>query len=226
MDEVGSHGLRAPAPGMRIHHIESSMMAVNTYIVLEEAARVCAVIDPGFHNPDLFTFLDGCGCAVRYIVATHGHGDHTALIPALKERYGGEVCIHEADAGALRGAKGNRLLGFFGMAAKPMEPDRLLQGGECLPLGDLQLEILHTPGHSPGGICIKLPPYLISGDTLFFNTVGRTDFSGGSAALLRHSISVLLGAIPEDLQVLPGHGVFTTLAHEKANDPWFTRDEN
>ena len=107
-----------------------------------------------------------------------------------------------------------------------MEPDRLLQGGECLPLGDLQLEILHTPGHSPGGICIKLPPYLISGDTLFFNTVGRTDFSGGSAALLRHSISVLLGAIPEDLQVLPGHGVFTTLAHEKANNPWFTRDEN
>jgi len=204
---------------MKLHHIESSPMLVNTYILMDEAAGEAAVIDPGFHNHKLFEYLASMPCKVKYIIATHGHGDHTALMGRVKQDFGGQIVIHEADAPFLA-SKSQFSLMMGGSYVRP-EPDILLKGGERLTVGSLTLEVIHTPGHSKGGICLLCPPYLFTGDTLFHDDVGRTDFDGGSHEELRHSIAVVLGRLEGDYQVLPGHEEFSTLSYEKANNPFF-----
>ena len=222
MEQIGTHQLYQPAPGMKLHHIESSLMFVNTFILIDEASGECAVIDPGFSNAALFEYLQAEPLKVKYIIATHGHGDHVALMGSVKEQFGGDICIHAGDANVLEKAAERGIMRAMQMEfAQVAAPDIILQDGDKLQVGSLTLDILHTPGHSPGGICIKASPYLITGDTLFWNDVGRTDFQGGSPELLRHSISVVLGSLEEDLQVLPGHEGFTTLDNEKANNNWF-----
>ena len=206
---------------MKLHHISSSMMFVNTYILMDETSGEAALIDPGFLNPDLFSYLEQCPYKLKYLIATHGHGDHTALLGQVKRRFGGQVAIHEADAHFLTSDEARSMFRGSGLTFEPAAPELLLHHGDRLQVGNITLEVLHTPGHTKGGICLRADPYLFTGDTLFHDDVGRTDFSGGSAAELRHSISVVLGAIEEDLQILPGHEEFSTLSHEKANNPFF-----
>ncbi|MBQ2697474.1 MAG: MBL fold metallo-hydrolase [Clostridia bacterium] len=206
---------------MKLHHISSSMMFVNTYILMDEQAGEAAVIDPGFMNPELFTFLESCPCKVKYIIATHGHGDHVGLIGDVKKRFGGEVAIHEADAHFLTSGAAMKMFAQAGLNFENVAPDILLKHGDHLKVGSIDLEVIHTPGHTKGGICLKAAPYLFTGDTLFFNDIGRTDFEGGSMEEMRHSLQVVLASIEEDLEVLPGHEDFSTLAHEKANNPYF-----
>ncbi len=203
---------------MKMHHIESSPMLVNTYILYDDT-KEAAVIDPGFHNPKLFSFLKETGLNVKYIIATHGHGDHTSLMGKVKAEFGGDVVIHKDDAFML--SVPSRFSEVMGDQFIMTTADMLLEGGETLKVGDFEIKVLHTPGHSKGGVCFIADKYLITGDTLFWNDVGRTDFEGGSHDELRHSISVVLGAVEGDLDVLPGHEDFTTLAHEKANNPFF-----
>ncbi len=206
---------------MKLHHISSSMMFVNTYILMDETSGEAALIDPGFLNPDLFSYLEQCPYKLKYLIATHGHGDHTALLGQVKRRFGGQVAIHEADAHFLTSDEARSMFRGSGLTFEPAAPELLLHHGDRLQVGNITLEVLHTPGHTKGGICLRADPYLFTGDTLFHDDVGRTDFPGGSAAELRHSISVVLGAIEEDLQILPGHEEFSTLSHEKANNPFF-----
>ena len=206
---------------MKLHHISSSMMFVNTYILMDETSGEAALIDPGFLNPDLFSYLEQCPYKLKYLIATHGHGDHTALLGQVKRRFGGQVAIHEADAHFVTSDEARSMFRGSGLTFEPAAPELLLHHGDRLQVGNITLEVLHTPGHTKGGICLRADPYLFTGDTLFHDDVGRTDFPGGSAAELRHSISVVLGAIEEDLQILPGHEEFSTLSHEKANNPFF-----
>ena len=206
---------------MKLHHISSSMMFVNTYILMDETSGEAALIDPGFLNPDLFSYLEQCPYKLKYLIATHGHGDHTALLGQVKRRFGGQVAIHEADAHFLTSDEARSMFRGSGLTFEPAAPELLLHHGDRLQVGNITLEVLHTPGHTKGGICLRADPYLFTGDTLFHDDVGRTDVPGGSAAELRHSISVVLGAIEEDLQILPGHEEFSTLSHEKANNPFF-----
>ena len=206
---------------MKLHHISSSMMFVNTYILMDETSGEAALIDPGFLNPDLFSYLEQCPYKLKYLIATHGHGDHTALLGQVKRRFGGQVAIHEADAHFLTSDEARSMFRGSGLTFEPAAPELLLHHGDRLQVGNITLEVLHTPGHTKGGICLRADPYLFTGDTLFHDDGGRTDFPGGSAAELRHSISVVLGAIEEDLQILPGHEEFSTLSHEKANNPFF-----
>ena len=206
---------------MKLHHISSSMMFVNTYILMDETSGEAALIDPGFLNPDLFSYLEQGPYKLKYLIATHGHGDHTALLGQVKRRFGGQVAIHEADAHFLTSDEARSMFRGSGLTFEPAAPELLLHHGDRLQVGNITLEVLHTPGHTKGGICLRADPYLFTGDTLFHDDVGRTDFPGGSAAELRHSISVVLGAIEEDLQILPGHEEFSTLSHEKANNPFF-----
>jgi glyoxylase-like metal-dependent hydrolase (beta-lactamase superfamily II) len=206
---------------MKLHHISSSMMFVNTYILMDEKAGEAVLIDPGFINPELFQFLEQCPCKLKYLIATHGHGDHTGLLAEVKDRFGGLVCIHEDDAHFLTSEMAFRQFGGANLGLRPAAPDILLHHGDNLTAGDITRTVYHTPGHTPSGICLEAAPYLFTGDTLFHDDVGRTDFPGGSASQLRHSISVVLGGIEGDLQVLPGHEEFSTLAYEKANNPYF-----
>ena len=188
---------------------------------MDETSGEAALIDPGFLNPDLFSYLEQCPYKLKYLIATHGHGDHTALLGQVKRRFGGQVAIHEADAHFLTSDEARSMFRGSGLTFEPAAPELLLHHGDRLQVGNITLEVLHTPGHTKGGICLRADPYLFTGDTLFHDDVGRTDFPGGSAAELRHSISVVLGAIEEDLQILPGHEEFSTLSHEKANNPFF-----
>lgn len=220
MQHIGSHELFAPAPGTKLHHIDSSMMFVNTYILADLATNQCVVIDPGFQNPALFDLLDNSPYTVNTIVATHRHGDHVALIGEVQKKYGGQVAIHRADAAEFDGVPRR----MMGMEFTLPKPDLLLEDGDLIEVGEaVKLQVIHTPGHSPGGICLLSPPYLFTGDTLFWNTVGRTDFEGGDTTQLKYSVAVVLAALDDSLQVLPGHEGFTTLANERANNLWFDR---
>ena len=221
MQHIGSHQLLPPAPGTKLHHIDSSMMFVNTYVLADLATNECVVIDPGFQNPALFDLLENSGYKVELIIATHAHGDHTALIGPVQQQYGGRVAVHGADSSSFTGVPGR----MMGMEFTIPKPDLLLGDGDVIEVGEaVRLRVIHTPGHSPGGICLLSPPYLFTGDTLFWNTVGRTDFAGGDIEQLKHSVAVTLAALDDSLQVLPGHEGFTTLANEKANNIWFTKE--
>ena len=151
---------------MKLHHISSSMMFVNTYILMDETSGEAALIDPGFLNPDLFSYLEQCPYKLKYLIATHGHGDHTALLGQVKRRFGGQVAIHEADAHFLTSDEARSMFRGSGLTFEPAAPELLLHHGDRLQVGNITLEVLHTPGHTKGGICLRADPYLFTGDTL------------------------------------------------------------
>lgn len=200
---------------MKVETIVSGRLLNDTYLVTEEKTGDYAVIDPSENNRKLFEELQKREKGkLKYIFATHGHFDHVTDMQAVKDSFGGQTVIHSADAPML---SEGRNLGSRNRCV----PDILVSGGERMAMGDLTFEIIHTPGHTKGGICIRCGEYLFTGDTLFHDDVGRTDIAGGSEEELRHSIKVVLGAITEDLQVLPGHEEPSTLLHEKMNNPYF-----
>jgi glyoxylase-like metal-dependent hydrolase (beta-lactamase superfamily II) len=200
---------------MKVETIVSGRLLNNTYLITDEKTGEYAVIDPGENNRELFSTLQHMEKGkLKYIIATHGHYDHVTDMPAVKEAFGGQTVIHKADAPMLHDRRN------LGNRAK-WEPDILLSGGERLMLGDTVLTIINTPGHTKGGICIRCGSFLFTGDTLFHDDVGRTDIPGGSEEELRHSIKTVLGAIEEDLTVLPGHEESSTLLYEKINNLFF-----
>lgn len=145
---------------MKLHHISSSMMLVNTYILMDEEAGEAALIDPGFSNPELFSYLETCPCKLKYLIATHGHGDHTALLGEVQRRFGGKVAIHEADAYFLTSDEALSMFRGSGLAFEPASPDILLHHGDTLQVGSLTLQVLHTPGHTPAAsACAATPTF-------------------------------------------------------------------
>ncbi|MDP4151921.1 MAG: MBL fold metallo-hydrolase [Bacillota bacterium] len=206
---------------MKLVSMVSGPISTNTYIIIDEKSNDCAVIDPAIRNREIYNFLDKHPeLKIKYIIATHGHFDHVTQIEELKEKYGGEVVIHRADLPWLV-CDYNARYARHTAAAKPLSADMLLDGGETLFVGDIKLIFIHTPGHTPGGMCIQCENCLFSGDTLFLNDVGRTDLEGGDETALHHSVKEVIGSINEDLKVYPGHGDPTTLSHEKTHNPYF-----
>jgi hydroxyacylglutathione hydrolase len=169
-----------------------------------------AVIDSG--NPDaVLDKVGGLDIPTDYLINTHYHFDHVLGVPVLKERLGGKVALHDEDAKLLEGCDDHYVLSYLFQEDCPkIEVDLRLHGGEVLDLGGVVLEVIHTPGHSPGGICLYEPDSrtLFSGDTVFADGVGRTDFPGGDAEALRKSVEKLI-ALHEAKgieRILPGHG--------------------
>lgn len=190
----------------------------NCYIAgCEETGRAVA-IDPGGEPEEVEKILEENGLALSCIVLTHGHGDHIAGVPALKEKYGVDVYVHSADAELLRDSEKNL------SDMMPIEPVTIggfieIEDGETIGLGSLKLELLHTPGHTRGCICIKISDKLFTGDTLFKGSIGRTDLYGGGDDLVESVKKKLLTLDPETV-VLPGHGAVTTLRDEIATNPF------
>jgi len=182
------------------------------------------VIDPGDEAPRILKELAGLGVTAVALVHTHAHFDHVMADGELSRSTGAEILIHRDDRWLYDNVE--MQAGVFGLRAPPpVKPTRELAGGEVIPFGHREARTLHTPGHTPGSMCVYLEPpgerpLLFSGDTLFAGSIGRTDLWGGSMEQLRQSIQGPLFALPEETVVIPGHGPLTTIAAEREDNPF------
>lgn len=207
---------------MIIDRVIVSPFATNCYIVGAESSQEGIVIDPGDEAKTILRRVSDLALDIKLIVLTHGHIDHVGALKDIKEATGAIMAIHADDAGFLRGLRGF-LQSFMvpGLTYPvPPPPDRLLKDGDRLGVGGLSFEVLHTPGHTPGGICLEGEGVVFSGDTLFKLSIGRTDLPGGSYDQLMDSIRSKLLVLPDDTTVYPGHGPETTIGAERVGNPF------
>jgi len=192
--------------------------ASNCYIVGSKSNKEGMIIDPGDEAKQILKRVKQLELDIKLIVLTHGHIDHTGALKEVKEVTGAEVVIHADDAKSL---KERSLSNLFGLLYPiPPPPDRLLKGGDSIDIGDLHFLVLHTPGHTPGGVCLLGQGVVFSGDTLFNYGVGRTDLPGGSYSQLMNSIQTKLMTLPDNTVVYPGHGPDTTIGAERRDNPF------
>lgn len=193
----------------------------NCYLVACERTREALVVDPGGDAPDILAAIEELKLTVRCIVLTHFHFDHILAAPEVRERTRAPLAIHELGAPLL--AEPPALFRFFSPdIPQGLTADRVLRDGEHLRLGEVDVEVLHTPGHSPDGISLWIAKEkaALSGDLLFNGGVGRTDFPGSDAATLVRSVRERLFPLPDEVAVYPGHGPKTTIGQERRNNPW------
>ncbi|MCC6347901.1 MAG: MBL fold metallo-hydrolase [Nitrospirales bacterium] len=198
---------------MLIKTVVVGPLQVNCYIVGDEASKRALVIDPGDEPDRILQIVKQAELQVDYVVCTHGHFDHVGAVMDMKNETGAKVVLHRDEIPVYSMARD--MAAFWGYDLEPLpEPEVIVQEGDVLTFGQLSLEVFHTPGHSPGGICLYGGDLLFSGDTLFAGSVGRTDFEGGDLAKLRDSFRRLM-ILPEATEVLPGHGPASTIGREK-----------
>ncbi|MBI5554415.1 MAG: MBL fold metallo-hydrolase [Elusimicrobia bacterium] len=183
---------------MKIETIPVGSLETNCYIVYDDDSRQAAVIDPGEEPEKILSVIDSLKVMVKLIIHTHGHFDHTGASEALRRKTKAKLLIHHGDVD---------LAGFT--------PEAFLHDGEIVFFGPLEFKALHTPGHTPGGITLVGKGFAFTGDTLFNNGVGRTDFTGGNETVLWQSIRGKLFTLPPDTVIYPGHGPASTIGQEK-----------
>lgn len=188
---------------MIIRQIEVGNFSIFSYLVADEQAKEGLFIDPSADHDLLLKEAKAHDLTIKYIVNTHCHIDHSMGNREMAERTGAKVVIHEADAAGLLDTPPD-ILDMFG-AEEPPPADILVADGNLIRIGGIALKVIHTPGHTPGGMCLYLDGMVFTGDTLFVGSVGRTDFPGGSYAELEYSIRSKLYTLPGDTVVLPGH---------------------
>lgn len=191
----------------------------NCYILGCERTKTAAVIDPGDDADKILMKLAEDSLTVKYIINTHGHFDHVGGNARLKKATGADLVIHQADASML--ADLGRAAGAFGLSAENSPPpDQTVEDGDVISFGDISLQVLATPGHSPGGISLHTDGMVFVGDTLFAGSIGRTDLPGGDYNTLISSIKSKLLPLGDDTIVYTGHGPETTIAREKRANPF------
>ncbi len=203
---------------MIIHQFRLGKMANFSYIVEDPETKQGVLIDPASEVNSLLREIKILGITLTGIINTHGHFDHTAGNQAMVDATGAPVMIHREDAGMLSG-KGHRR----GKEHPSPKPSRLLKEGATIKVGKGTLRVLHTPGHTPGGIALYTPGHVITGDTLFVGAVGRTDIPGGSFKMLKRSVREKIFTLPDDTVVWPGHDYGkkpkSTVGYEKRHNP-------
>jgi hydroxyacylglutathione hydrolase len=197
-------------------------LASNCYIVGSSSTKEGMIIDPGAEAGTILRTVQQMGLSTSLIVVTHAHIDHIDALGAVKEQTNAPFVIHEAEKILLSTAPPMNIVAALGLSPfkSAPQPDRLLKDGDLIDVGDLYFEVLHTPGHSPGGICLSGHGVVFSGDTLFNYGIGRTDFPGGSYERLIKSIHEKLMVLPDETIVYPGHGPSTTIGDERRGNPF------
>jgi hydroxyacylglutathione hydrolase len=185
----------------------------NTYIVADDTTKQAMVVDPGDEPDRIIDEIRDAGLEVRYIIYTHAHFDHVGAAGDLKKETGAIILMHRNDEETYSLAKDQAAFWGFEIDDIPA-PDKFLDEGDELRVGNLSFKVMHTPGHSRGGICLLGEGIVLTGDTIFQGSVGRTDFPGGSITELKQSFKRLI-ELPEDTEILSGHGPETTVGREK-----------
>lgn len=191
----------------------------NCYIVGSETTMEAAVIDPGADFKKIDDKLKELDLIPKIIILTHAHGDHIGAVKELTDKYNLKIYIHKDDAEVLKDGNANLSKMITGKSTSII-PDFELNDGDEITLGDLKFEIIHTPGHTKGGICIKVGNIMMTGDTLFNKSIGRTDFPGGSFEDIISSIKNKIFKYDDDIVIYPGHNSPSTIKSEKLGNPF------
>jgi len=208
---------------LEIQQLRLGRLAVFGYLVGDEASRTCALIDPAFETDRILGEAERREYRVTHVINTHCHSDHTAGNAAILDATGAKLLIHRLDAPGLAAVTNRAFSRAIGGRGSP-EPDLLLEDGDVIEIGEISLEVIHTPGHSLGGICLYTEGHVFTGDTLFVGGVGRTDIGGGSMRQLLKSARERIYTLPDDTVVWPGHdyGIrpHSTIELEKRTNPF------
>ena len=202
---------------MIIRRIVVGPLETNCYIVGDDDTHEAVIIDPGADPEAIKAELKSRKLTPKLIINTHGHGDHIGANGGFKL----PVWIHRLDAGMLIDPASN-LSTSFGLGITSSPASKLVEEGDEVPVGNLKLKVIHTPGHTEGGISLKVGDAVFTGDTIFREGVGRTDLPGGSHPELLQSIKTKLLKEEDNVKFYPGHGPTTTAGHERKNNPWIT----
>lgn len=201
---------------MIIKNLVVGPLEANCIIIADENTKEDLVIDPGDEPERILDLITENDFKTKFIVCTHAHFDHIGALPELKKETKAKIVIHHDELAIYQYSRD--MASFWGYEIDDLpQPDILVQEGYNLDIGNLRFKILHTPGHSPGGICIYGEGILVTGDTLFAGSVGRTDLFGGDIEKLKLSFKRLMG-LPDEVKVFPGHGPPSTIKQEKINN--------
>ncbi|MBI2830732.1 MAG: MBL fold metallo-hydrolase [Chloroflexi bacterium] len=206
---------------MILARLEVGPFVSNCYIVGSESTKEGMIIDPGADGKQILRKVESLGLDIKVIVVTHTHVDHIGALKEVKDGTGAQVAVHADDARSL--SKRDPLMSMLipGLSyPAPPAPELLLKEGDKIEVGDLSFTVLHTPGHTPGGICLVGHGVAFTGDTLFNFGIGRTDFPGGSYDQLMNSIHTRLMSLPDETVVYSGHGPESTIGDERRGNPW------
>lgn len=208
---------------MHVVQIKLSRMETFAYLVGDEASRTCALIDPAFDTDRLLALAKDEGYTITHVINTHRHADHCAGNAAIIAATGATLLAHEKDAPHLGKLINGALARLVGGKPSP-KADVHLKDKDTIEIGQTKLTVLHTPGHTPGGMCLYAEGHVFTGDTLFVGAVGRTDLPGGSAATLLASIKTRIYTLPDQTRVWPGHDYgetpSSTVAEERKTNPF------
>lgn len=207
---------------MELKIFSDSMMDENLYVYYDPASKEGVLIDPGFSGDKALSFIQKEGIKITAILLTHSHADHVATLNQIKRFTNADIMAHKDEEALLK----NKHLNFSTMLPDgPMEikPERYFEDGDVLRAGTASLKVIHTPGHTPGGACFydEEAGMLFTGDTLFYMSIGRSDFELGDGRALINSIKTKLMTLPERVKVYPGHGQASAISFEKQNNPFF-----
>lgn len=205
---------------MVIDRFLTGPIQVNTYLAYDEETKEGFIVDPGAYCPELTAKAKEAGVDIKYIILTHGHGDHIGGIEGhLKDFPDAKIVAYEDEAEMLENPQYNLSLEVCGKPVS-VSADIYVKDKETLKVGNLELTFIHTPGHSKGGMCIYTAGHLFSGDTLFRQSIGISDFYGGDYRVLINSIKDRIYVFPDDTKVYPGHMGMTTVGDEKRGNPF------
>jgi hydroxyacylglutathione hydrolase len=205
---------------IKVKRLLVGVIVTNCYLVYSSVGKEAVVIDPGAEGEKIVSAACELGLSIRYIINTHGHGDHIGANSDVKERTGAQILVHSADASMLISADDN-LSAWMSKPVTGPSADRLLTADEEISCGEISFKVLATPGHTPGGISLLTANMVFTGDALFKGSIGRTDFPGGSLTDLMVGIRNNLFSLPADTVVYPGHGPATTIGYEKDHNAFF-----
>ncbi|MGC9318376.1 MAG: MBL fold metallo-hydrolase [Armatimonadota bacterium] len=193
-------------------------LEANCYLVGCDATRRGFIVDPGAEAPRILDAVERLELRVQYVFNTHGHVDHIGANAAVHEAIGAPIAVHEADRDLLE--QPHAFWASLVGGIQPSSPDVLMTDGDSFEVGELTVRVMHTPGHSPGGICLLVADAIFTGDTLFAGSIGRTDLPGGSMEALQDSLRRLREEVAAETRVFPGHRGPSTMADEIRTNPY------